>query len=83
MCTYEIVSTPQDNSVPAPLLKRILQRVLYFFYYVSFEQSQPDIKWVENAKTLFKVRTHVASTIYAQVRLDSPLVLHTLADMHA
>uniref|UniRef100_A0A4W6D3W0 Dedicator of cytokinesis 11 n=1 Tax=Lates calcarifer TaxID=8187 RepID=A0A4W6D3W0_LATCA len=24
------------------------------------------IKWVENAKTLFKVRTHVASTIYAQ-----------------
>uniref|UniRef100_A0A7N6C4S8 Dedicator of cytokinesis 11 n=1 Tax=Anabas testudineus TaxID=64144 RepID=A0A7N6C4S8_ANATE len=28
--------------------------------------SQPDIKWVENAKTLFKVRTHVASTIYAQ-----------------
>uniref|UniRef100_A0A673C5W8 Dedicator of cytokinesis 11 n=1 Tax=Sphaeramia orbicularis TaxID=375764 RepID=A0A673C5W8_9TELE len=29
-------------------------------------KSQPDIKWVENAKTLFKVRTHVASTIYAQ-----------------
>lgn len=32
------------------------------------QQSQPDIKWVENAKTLFKVRTHVASTIYAQVQ---------------
>ncbi|KAM3591225.1 uncharacterized protein V6R79_024850 [Siganus canaliculatus] len=30
------------------------------------KKSQPDIKWVENAKTLFKVRTHVASTIYAQ-----------------
>uniref|UniRef100_A0A7N8WJB5 Dedicator of cytokinesis 11 n=1 Tax=Mastacembelus armatus TaxID=205130 RepID=A0A7N8WJB5_9TELE len=29
-------------------------------------KSQPDIKWVENAKTLFKVRTHVVSTIYAQ-----------------
>uniref|UniRef100_A0A3Q3IIJ0 Dedicator of cytokinesis 11 n=1 Tax=Monopterus albus TaxID=43700 RepID=A0A3Q3IIJ0_MONAL len=29
-------------------------------------KSQPDIKWVENAKALFKVRTHVASTIYAQ-----------------
>uniref|UniRef100_A0A671XXX5 Dedicator of cytokinesis 11 n=1 Tax=Sparus aurata TaxID=8175 RepID=A0A671XXX5_SPAAU len=29
-------------------------------------KSQPDIKWVENAKTLFKVRTHVASTIYPQ-----------------
>ncbi|XP_035004387.1 dedicator of cytokinesis protein 11 isoform X1 [Hippoglossus stenolepis] len=29
-------------------------------------KSQPDIKWVENAKSLFKVRTHVASTIYAQ-----------------
>ncbi|KAM9836745.1 dedicator of cytokinesis protein 11 [Aulostomus maculatus] len=29
-------------------------------------KSQPDIKWVENAKTLFKVRTHVASTIHAQ-----------------
>ncbi|XP_055012660.1 dedicator of cytokinesis protein 11 isoform X2 [Boleophthalmus pectinirostris] len=30
------------------------------------KKSQPDVKWVENAKTLFKVRTHVASTIYAQ-----------------
>ncbi|XP_034021009.1 dedicator of cytokinesis protein 11 isoform X2 [Thalassophryne amazonica] len=29
-------------------------------------KSHPDIKWVENAKPLFKVRTHVASTIYAQ-----------------
>uniref|UniRef100_A0A8C2ZDH2 Dedicator of cytokinesis 11 n=1 Tax=Cyclopterus lumpus TaxID=8103 RepID=A0A8C2ZDH2_CYCLU len=29
-------------------------------------KSQPDIKWVENTKTLFKVRSHVASTIYAQ-----------------
>uniref|UniRef100_A0A8C4IUJ7 Dedicator of cytokinesis 11 n=1 Tax=Dicentrarchus labrax TaxID=13489 RepID=A0A8C4IUJ7_DICLA len=27
---------------------------------------QSYIKWVENAKTLFKVKTHVASTIYAQ-----------------
>ncbi|XP_063756735.1 dedicator of cytokinesis protein 11 isoform X1 [Eleginops maclovinus] len=30
------------------------------------KKSQPDIKWVENAKMLFKVKTHVASTIYAQ-----------------
>ncbi|XP_053717211.1 dedicator of cytokinesis protein 11 isoform X4 [Synchiropus splendidus] len=29
-------------------------------------KSQPDIKWVENAKTLFRVRTHVASTINTQ-----------------
>lgn len=29
-------------------------------------KSQPDIKWVENAKPLFKVKTHVASTIYPQ-----------------
>uniref|UniRef100_A0A8C5BN88 Dedicator of cytokinesis 11 n=1 Tax=Gadus morhua TaxID=8049 RepID=A0A8C5BN88_GADMO len=28
--------------------------------------SQPDIKWVENAKPLFKVRTRLASTIYTQ-----------------
>ncbi|CAG5929495.1 unnamed protein product [Menidia menidia] len=30
------------------------------------KKSQPDIKWVENAKTLFKVRSRVASTIYPQ-----------------
>ncbi|CAL8326583.1 unnamed protein product [Lota lota] len=30
------------------------------------KKSQPDIKWVENAKPLFKVRTRVASTIYTQ-----------------
>ncbi|MED6284433.1 hypothetical protein CHARACLAT_019129 [Characodon lateralis] len=29
-------------------------------------KSQPDIKWVENAKPLFKVKTHLASTIYPQ-----------------
>ncbi|KAM6949309.1 dedicator of cytokinesis protein 11 [Aplochiton taeniatus] len=26
----------------------------------------PDVKWVENGKPLFKLRTHVASTVYAQ-----------------
>ncbi|XP_041841346.1 dedicator of cytokinesis protein 11 isoform X2 [Melanotaenia boesemani] len=30
------------------------------------KKSQPDVKWVENAKLLFKVRAHVASTIYPQ-----------------
>uniref|UniRef100_A0A8C5B1F1 Dedicator of cytokinesis 11 n=1 Tax=Gadus morhua TaxID=8049 RepID=A0A8C5B1F1_GADMO len=30
------------------------------------KKSQPDIKWVENAKPLFKVRTRLASTIYTQ-----------------
>ncbi|XP_051505801.1 dedicator of cytokinesis protein 11-like isoform X2 [Myxocyprinus asiaticus] len=30
----------------------------------DFKKSSPDIKWVENAKLLFKVRTYVASTIY-------------------
>ncbi|XP_043953898.1 dedicator of cytokinesis protein 11 isoform X2 [Gambusia affinis] len=29
-------------------------------------KSQPDIKWVENAKPLFKVKSRVASTIYPQ-----------------
>uniref|UniRef100_A0A3P9MZB4 Dedicator of cytokinesis 11 n=1 Tax=Poecilia reticulata TaxID=8081 RepID=A0A3P9MZB4_POERE len=29
-------------------------------------KSQPDIKWVENAKSLFKVKSRVASTIYPQ-----------------
>ena len=62
----------QNNSIS------VIQHVLYFVYYVSFEQSQPDIKWVENAKTLFKIRTHVASTIYAQVQLDSSFVLYIL-----
>lgn len=30
------------------------------------KKSSPDIKWVDNSKPLFKVRTHVASTIYTQ-----------------
>ncbi|XP_035263368.1 dedicator of cytokinesis protein 11 isoform X2 [Anguilla anguilla] len=30
------------------------------------KKSAPDVKWVENGKPLFKVRTHVASTIYTQ-----------------
>uniref|UniRef100_A0A672QQA9 Dedicator of cytokinesis protein 11-like n=1 Tax=Sinocyclocheilus grahami TaxID=75366 RepID=A0A672QQA9_SINGR len=30
------------------------------------KKSSPDIKWVENAKPLFKVRAYVASTIYTQ-----------------
>ncbi|KAM6909379.1 dedicator of cytokinesis protein 11 isoform 2-T2 [Xenentodon cancila] len=30
------------------------------------KKSQPDIKWVENGKTLFKMQIHVASTIYPQ-----------------
>ncbi|KAM4537330.1 dedicator of cytokinesis protein 11 isoform 2-T2 [Odontesthes bonariensis] len=30
------------------------------------KKSQPDIKWVENGKMLFKVRSRVASTIYPQ-----------------
>ncbi|XP_029941192.1 dedicator of cytokinesis protein 11 isoform X2 [Salarias fasciatus] len=29
-------------------------------------KSQPDIKWVENAKPLFRVRARVASTVYPQ-----------------
>ncbi|XP_056115262.1 dedicator of cytokinesis protein 11 isoform X1 [Rhinichthys klamathensis goyatoka] len=30
------------------------------------KKTSPDIKWVENAKPLFKVRVNVASTIYTQ-----------------
>ncbi|XP_041739997.1 dedicator of cytokinesis protein 11 isoform X1 [Coregonus clupeaformis] len=30
------------------------------------KKSAPDIKWVENSKPLFKVKTNVASTIYPQ-----------------
>ncbi|XP_061619113.1 dedicator of cytokinesis protein 11 isoform X4 [Phyllopteryx taeniolatus] len=36
------------------------------FKMSTFPQTQPDIKWVENAKPLFKMRSRVASTIYAQ-----------------
>ncbi|KAK7910137.1 hypothetical protein WMY93_014821 [Mugilogobius chulae] len=34
--------------------------------YLCQDSRKADVKWVENAKSLFKVRTHVASTIYAQ-----------------
>nr|XP_055053130.1 dedicator of cytokinesis protein 11 isoform X2 [Misgurnus anguillicaudatus] len=37
--------------------------------YISGQESKKsslDIKWVDNAKSLFKVRTNVASTIYSQ-----------------
>ncbi|XP_076828065.1 dedicator of cytokinesis protein 11 isoform X2 [Brachyhypopomus gauderio] len=30
------------------------------------KKSSPDIKWVENAKPLFKVKTYAASTVYTQ-----------------
>uniref|UniRef100_A0A8B9LJ80 Dedicator of cytokinesis 11 n=1 Tax=Astyanax mexicanus TaxID=7994 RepID=A0A8B9LJ80_ASTMX len=30
------------------------------------KRSSPDIKWVDNAKPLFKVKTYAASTIYSQ-----------------
>lgn len=43
--------------------------IFIYSYFMSTPKSHPDIKWVENAKTLFKVRTHVASTIYAQVQV--------------
>uniref|UniRef100_A0A4W5JEV2 C2 DOCK-type domain-containing protein n=1 Tax=Hucho hucho TaxID=62062 RepID=A0A4W5JEV2_9TELE len=33
------------------------------------KKPAPDIKWVENSKPLFKVKTNVASTIYPQVCL--------------
>uniref|UniRef100_A0A8C1I073 Dedicator of cytokinesis 11 n=1 Tax=Cyprinus carpio carpio TaxID=630221 RepID=A0A8C1I073_CYPCA len=38
----------------------------FFVCFFFFLQSSPDIKWVENAKPLFKVRAYVASTIYTQ-----------------
>ncbi|XP_057710343.1 dedicator of cytokinesis protein 11 isoform X1 [Corythoichthys intestinalis] len=34
--------------------------------YLGQDAKKPDIKWVENAKALFKMRSRVASTIYAQ-----------------
>ncbi|XP_061816341.2 dedicator of cytokinesis protein 11 isoform X2 [Nerophis lumbriciformis] len=34
--------------------------------YLCQDTKKPDIKWVENAKPLFKMRSRVASTIYAQ-----------------
>ncbi|XP_072315013.1 dedicator of cytokinesis protein 11 isoform X2 [Eucyclogobius newberryi] len=35
-------------------------------YLCCQDSRKLDVKWVENAKSLFKVRTHIASTIYAQ-----------------
>ncbi|XP_077444428.1 dedicator of cytokinesis protein 11 isoform X2 [Stigmatopora argus] len=34
--------------------------------YLGQDTKKPDLKWVENAKLLFKMRSRVASTIYAQ-----------------
>ncbi|XP_077597849.1 dedicator of cytokinesis protein 11 isoform X2 [Stigmatopora nigra] len=34
--------------------------------YLGQDTKKPDLKWVENAKPLFKMRSRVASTIYAQ-----------------
>uniref|UniRef100_A0AAX7UFU9 Dedicator of cytokinesis 11 n=1 Tax=Astatotilapia calliptera TaxID=8154 RepID=A0AAX7UFU9_ASTCA len=45
--------------------------------YLCQDTRKADIKWVENAKTLFKVRTHVASTIYPQVQFGS-FCLHAM-----
>uniref|UniRef100_A0A4W5L6M7 Dedicator of cytokinesis 11 n=1 Tax=Hucho hucho TaxID=62062 RepID=A0A4W5L6M7_9TELE len=36
------------------------------YLYDKTQDSAPDIKWVENNKPLFKVKTNVASTIYPQ-----------------
>lgn len=49
--------------------------------FVYTPQSHPDIKWVENTKTLFKVRIHVASTIYAQVQQVYYFSLSTDVDL--
>lgn len=59
----------------------ILWPQFIFSYVVFTPQSHPDIKWVENAKTLFKVRIHVASTIYAQVRQAYYFSLNTDVDI--
>uniref|UniRef100_A0A3Q4HGC8 Dedicator of cytokinesis 11 n=1 Tax=Neolamprologus brichardi TaxID=32507 RepID=A0A3Q4HGC8_NEOBR len=45
--------------------------------YLCQDTRKADIKWVENGKTLFKVRTHVASTIYPQVQFGS-FCLHAM-----
>uniref|UniRef100_A0AAY4EMA9 Dedicator of cytokinesis 11 n=1 Tax=Denticeps clupeoides TaxID=299321 RepID=A0AAY4EMA9_9TELE len=48
---------PASTNLPAGYLQDKL---------LDSKKSSLDIKWVENGKTLFKVRIHVASTIYSQ-----------------
>lgn len=36
--------------------------------YMSLQHSGSEIKWVDGGKTLFKVSTHLVSTVYTQVR---------------
>lgn len=49
--------------------------LIHSVFFCVFLQSSPDIKWVENAKSLFKVRAYVASTIYSQVCWSDPRIV--------
>lgn len=35
---------------------------------MSLQHSGSEIKWVDGGKTLFRVSTHLVSTVYTQVR---------------
>lgn len=37
---------------------------------MSLQHSGSEIKWVDGGKTLFKVSTHLVSTVYTQVTLQ-------------
>uniref|UniRef100_A0A8C7NFH8 Dedicator of cytokinesis 11 n=1 Tax=Oncorhynchus mykiss TaxID=8022 RepID=A0A8C7NFH8_ONCMY len=51
----------------APLLDGRMQSIeLQLPVSATLPPTSPDIKWVENSKPLFKVKTHVASTIYPE-----------------
>lgn len=47
--------------------------VSVFYFYL--QHSAPEIKWVDGGKPLFKVSTHLVSTVYTQV---SYTVLYTV-----
>ncbi|XP_029931683.1 dedicator of cytokinesis protein 11 isoform X1 [Myripristis murdjan] len=56
----------QSTELQLPIAATLPPGYLWDKSQDSKKQSQPDVKWVENAKLLFKVRSHVASTVYTQ-----------------
>jgi hypothetical protein len=48
-----------------------LSYICSWLYFL--QQSNADIKWVDGAKPLLKIKTHLESTIYTQVRYSTEI----------
>ncbi len=51
--------------------------LFYGCFYGCFQHSSPEMKWVDGGRLLFKVSTHLVSTIYTQVWLYTHTHTHT------